>query len=244
MKDVYGHSHVTCLNGDKLSYNEKEKCQCVQLEVSLNLPNSEILGVGSVSVLIPNKDPDTHCLQNFVEVVKHDFTKKGPISLSSCNSRLSVLISRDELNAGCSKYTYDDSLTVYCKVTAYAVNHELNHISDSIPSIPQVSLASVLKKDRDQKLYTDAVIKCGPKTFEVHRIVIGSQSAFFKKKMEHWGKGDRTIDMSDLKQRTVEAIIDHMYTGEVVSIDEQAPDLLAAAEKTNSFLSRISARKR
>ncbi|XP_064389862.1 speckle-type POZ protein-like [Halichondria panicea] len=235
-EDLRGHSHIaTCANGDNLLYNEKEKCQCVELEVSLNLLDLDLLGVGFVSILVPNKDPDTHCLQNFVEVVKHDLTNKGPKSRSSFNSKLSVRISRDELNAGCSKYTYEDSLTVYCKVTVYAVDHELNHITDSIPSIPHVSLASVLKKDRDQKLYTDAIIKCGSKAFDVHRIVIGSQSAFFKKKMEHWEKGDKTIDMSDLKPQTVEAIVDHMYTGEVANIDEQAPDLLAAAEKYQLF---------
>ncbi len=236
LKDGSGYSYnATCANGDKLSYSEKEKSQRVQLEVSLNMPYSDIFGVGFVSVLVPNKDPDTHCLQNFVEVVKHDLTKEGPKSLSSFTSKLSVLISRDELNAGCSKYTYEDSLTVYCKVTVYAVDHELNHISDSIPSIPQVSLASVLKNDRYQKLYTDAIIKCGSKAFDVHRIVIGSQSAFFKNKMKHWEKGDKTIDMSDLKQETVKAIIDHMYTGEVANIDEQASDILAAAEKYQLF---------
>ena len=232
-EDVYGSSHgETCVNGDKF---KKEKCQCVQLKVSLNLPNSEKCGVGYVSVLVPNKDPDTHCPQKFVEVVKHDLTNKGPKSLSSFKSKLSVQISCDELNAGCSKYTYNDSLTVYCKVTVYAVNHELNHITDSIPSIPHVTLASVLKKDRDQKLYTDAIIKCGSRAFEVHRIVIGNQSAFFKKKMEHWEKGDKTIDMSDLKQQTVEAIVDHMYTGKISNIDKQAPNLLAAAEKYQLF---------
>ncbi len=235
-EDLRGHSHIaTCANGDNLLYNEKQKCQCVELKVSLNLPDSDLFGVGFVSILVPNKDPDTHCLQNFVEVVKHDLTNERPKSLSSFNSKLSVRISRGDLNAGCSKYTYEDSLTVYCKVTVYAVNHELNHITDSIPSIPQVSLASVLKKDRDQKLYTDAIIKCGSRAFDVHRIVIGSQSAFFKKKMEHWEKGDKTIDMSDLKQQTVEAIVDHMYTGKISNIDKQAPDLLAAAEKYQLF---------
>ena len=41
--------------------------------------------------------------------------------------------------------------------------------------------------------------------------------------------------MSDLDHSIVETIIDYMYTGEVSSIDEQAPILLAAAKKYQLF---------
>ena len=61
---------------------------------------------------------------------------------------LSVIISKEELEAGSSKYTYEDSLTVYCKLMVYSVNNQLNHVTDSIPSIPHTNLAETLNDDR------------------------------------------------------------------------------------------------
>lgn len=124
---------------------------------------------------------------------------------------------------------------MYCKFTVCSVNHQLNHITDSIPAIPHTSIAKTLNDDRKRKLYTYAAIVCGDKRFEVHKVVIGSQSAFFKAKIDHWEADNRTIDMSDLDSDSVETIIEFMYTGKVASIDEHAPNLLAAAEKYQLF---------
>ena len=108
---------------------------------------------------------------------------------------LSTNISEDELIAGSSKVTYDDSLTACCSMTVHMVQ-ELKHFTDSIQSIPQVTPSIALNDDQKAKVFTDAVIKCRDKTFDVHRVIIASQSPFFKTKLERWETDDRSMDMS------------------------------------------------
>ena len=80
-------------------------------------------------------------------------------------------------------------------------------------------------------MYTDVVIKCKDKTFDVHRVIIASQSSFFKSKLERWDTDDRSIDMSDLDPQIVEVIIKFMYAEKIPNIDTLAPELLAASEQ-------------
>ena len=108
---------------------------------------------------------------------------------------------------------------------------ELKHFTETIQSIPQITPSTALIDDRKAKVYTDVVIKCKDKTFNVHRVIIASQSPFFKSKLERWETDDRSIDMSDLDPQIVEAIINFMYAEKIPSINTLAPDLLAASEQ-------------
>ena len=98
-------------------------------------------------------------------------------------------------------------------------------------SIPQIAPSTALNDDRKAKVYTNVVIKCKDKAFDVRRVIVASQSPFFKSKLEPWDTDDRSIDMSDLDPQIVEAIIKFMYTEQVPNIDTLAPDLLAASEQ-------------
>ena len=110
---------------------------------------------------------------------------------------------------------------------------ELKHFTETIQSIPQITPSTALIDDRkaNLKVYTDVVIKCKDKTFDVHRVIIASQSSFFKSKLERWDTDDRSIDMSDLDPQIVEAIIKFMYAEKIPNIGTLAPDLLAASEQ-------------
>ena len=108
---------------------------------------------------------------------------------------------------------------------------ELKHFTETIQSIPQITPSTAVIDDRKAKVYTDVVIKCKDKTFDVHRVIIASQSPFFKSKLERWETDDRSIDMSDLDPQIVEAIIKFVYAEKVPNISTLAPDLLAASEQ-------------
>ena len=122
-----------CPNG--ADYSSKDiKCSCVRLEVSLSTDSSRIYGEGSLSVLLPTKIEETDSFEQFQKSETHA-SNEGKVGWFSPDSdKLVGYISEAELEAGPSKYTYSDSLTVFCKVTVHMVNHKPNHVTDTIPS--------------------------------------------------------------------------------------------------------------
>ena len=56
---------------------------------------------------------------------------------------------------------------------------ELNHFADSIQCIPQTTPSTALNDDQKAKVFTDVVIKCKDKTFNVHRVIISSHAVNF-----------------------------------------------------------------
>ena len=216
----------TCPKG--ATEQTSSQCTCVKLQVTLNYtPASRCFSEGSLSLRRPIS-PDLAIPAGLKDV--HSMTFE-PDWINSGEKSVSVEVSEVELKAGCSKYTYDDSLTVYCKMTVHMVN-SLKHTSDSFASVPQTDFRKVLNENRKNNVYTDVTIVCGDRKFEVHRIVISPQSAFFKAKLQRWETGEKTIDMSDLDPQIVEVMIDYMYTGKTSSISYKVcPDLLAACNK-------------
>ncbi|XP_064389863.1 speckle-type POZ protein-like [Halichondria panicea] len=219
----------TCPNG-VTSRSDASKCTCVRLEVCLQCePSVRLLANGSLSLMALVEDQKLDVPANFCKAKK--VSVKSELVNFSKVLNISVVVSQKELELGSSKYTYNDSLSVYCKMTVHMVN-ELKHTTNSIPLVAPVSVSAALNNDRENQIFTDASIKCGEKQFEVHRVVIASQSPFFKSKIKRWKTSDNTIDMSDLEPQIVQTIIEHMYGQEQIpDLNVLAPDLLAAADK-------------
>ncbi len=207
----------TCPNG-VTNRSDASKCTCVMLKVCLqcDVPSVNLFAERSLSLMALVEDQKLDVPANFRKA-KQVSEKSKWVNFSEDLST-SVVVSQKELEFGSSKYTYNDSLTVYCEMTVHMVN-ELKHTTNSIPLVAPVSVSAALNNDRENQIFTDASIKCGEKQFEVHRVVIASQSPFFKSKIEHWTTaGDKTIDMSDLKPQIVRTIIEHMYGQEQISM--------------------------
>ena len=82
---------------------------------------------------------------------------------------------------------------------------ELKHFTETIQSILQITPSTALIDDRKAKVYTDVVIKCKDKTFDVHRVIIASQSPFFTSKLGRWETDDRSIDMTQRQEEMEQA---------------------------------------
>ncbi len=222
-----------------------DKCSCVMLKVGLGLkPSMELFAEGSLSLMVLTEDqkPDIPGKFDKVKEVSLNEGKAGWVKFPGEHPSIAVVISRDELESGFSKYTYNDSVTAFCVISVHMVNAP-KHITSSIPLEAPKSLSAAVNNYRWQELFTD-VIKCHGTEFKVHRVVIASQSPFFKSKIERWETSDKTIDMSDLELEIVQAIVDYMYGEEIYGLSKLAPDLLAVQLiSINSLLSRTTVRK-
>ena len=205
----------------------KSLCTCFMLNVGLNRHPTSVrcYTEGALSLKVP-MEHKSHAPEMLQEIKSRQI-ELGWFSSSS----IAVTVSDEELKAGSSKYTYCDSLTINCEMTLHKVKN-LKHKTDFSTSLAQHDLSTIMSEARREDLFCDLTIICGQKKFKAHRVVVGSQSAFFKVKLQRWETGDGTIDMSDLDPKIVETMIDYMYTGETSTVsDETYPDLLIACEK-------------
>ena len=217
-----------CPNG--ATRQTRDQCCCVKLCVRLTYePKVDLFAKGYIALMVPGSSSTDGQSSQLLKQAKA-YTFGDTHSERVTKLELTTHISEDELIAGSSEVTYDDSLTAFFSVTVHVVQ-ELNHFTETIQSIPQITPSTTLNDDQKAKVYTDVVMKCKDKTFNVHRVIIASQSPFFKSKLESWETDDRSIDMSDLDPQIVEAIIKFMYAEKVPNIDTLAPDLLAASEQ-------------
>ena len=176
------------------------------------------------------KIEETDSFEQFQKSEMHAFNEGKVGWFSPDPDKLAGYISEAELEAGSSKYTYNDSLTIFCKVTVHMVNHKPNHVTDTIPSTSKVNLAKFLNDDRNSRWrsFTDATIECGSHKFEVHRVVLAAHSAFFRAKIKRWETEEKTIDKSDLDYFDV---WNFMYTGKIDIPERKTSDFLVAADK-------------
>ncbi len=135
------------------------------------------------------------------------------------------------LDTGLKDYIQNDSLCAYFKLQVFLIQSP-NYFVVDVPSIPTFDLPKALNDSRLNGIFTDVTLACGSSEFKVHRLVLASQSAFFKTRFEErWETEDKKVDMSDLTPQVLEAIISYVYTGACTDIDDIALDLFIAADK-------------
>ena len=134
----------------------------------------------------------------------------------------------------------DNSLTVYCEVTVHDFSSPKHTFVNTISvhqtplQEPAFNLVETMEEARKNDLFTDVTLVAGKKEFKAHRVVLASQSPFFKTRFEqHWQREDNKVEMSDLTSDILEAMISFMYTGKVTvtDIDLLALQLIPAAEE-------------
>ena len=122
-------------------------------------------------------------------------------------------------------YLVDNSLTLYVKINTRVFEAPMQTFVETLPDVTQsirdntFNLGPTLNEARKNGSYTDVTLVCGEREFQVHRVVLATQSQFFKARFkEHWTKEDNKIVMSDISPDTLEAVLTFMYTGEIETI--------------------------
>ena len=80
----------------------------------------------------------------------------------------------------------------------------------------------------------------GGKKFKVHKGILAIRSPVFAAMFDHdtKEKQENLIEIPDIKPEVLQALLEHIYTGKVPSMDQYAEELLAAADKVR-FTTKI-----
>ena len=135
------------------------------------------------------------------------------------------------------EYLYYKDLIIYCDVTVTHLDHPIHATctaAEAALNVPSFNLSTVMEDARHKNRYTDVTIETREKEFKAHKVVLACQSTFFETCLEErWkkeGNSDR-IEMLDVPEDTMDAILTYMYTGKVKDIDKTAYDLLPKANE-------------
>ena len=114
-------------------------------------------------------------------------------------------------------------MKINCKLRAYNLSEPSQHLSSLAPTylkkfdIPaylySCDLILAFNKDRKEGLYTDAVLKKGEKVFKVHKVILATESDFFKSRFDEGSDVD--LNDPDLDDDLVEALVTGVYTGNI-----------------------------
>ena len=141
-----------------------------------------------------------------------------------------------------SKVRSSESVIFKCEITVWSLDKPVHVGKDPSP----LSAPSTMKSDcnlgvhmeeaRQNGLFTDVTLIADGKEFKAHKVVLASQSQFFKTRFANrWSSPlaiprDR-VEMTDIPAVIMEAILSYMYTGKVEDIEKIAYKLLPVAEE-------------
>ncbi|KAI6231211.1 Speckle-type POZ protein A-like protein [Aphelenchoides besseyi] len=79
----------------------------------------------------------------------------------------------------------------------------------------------------------DAKVKVGDSTFNVHKLVICTQSAVFKSMFKHElsEKKSNIVDIKDVDEEVVETMLRYLYSGKVENMEQVASRLLSLSDQ-------------
>eukprot|EP00931_Biecheleriopsis_adriatica_P019065 TRINITY_DN13109_c3_g1_i1.p1 TRINITY_DN13109_c3_g1~~TRINITY_DN13109_c3_g1_i1.p1 ORF type:complete len:421 (-),score=46.00 TRINITY_DN13109_c3_g1_i1:221-1483(-) len=84
---------------------------------------------------------------------------------------------------------------------------------------------SCMQKIRMDQAFADATVKCGDRTWDVHRVVLAAASPVFRRMFESdfkEGKTSTVVITKDVDPDVIEAILEFVYTGQLASLDLHA----------------------
>ena len=135
------------------------------------------------------------------------------------------------------------SVVFNCQITVWSLDspkHEKHtSLQPTALGSPEFNLSNIMKEARKNGHFTDVtLVVAGEKEFKAHKVVLATQSQFFKTKFEsRWSSGagqqhcNNRIEMTDVPANVMEAVLSYMYTGTVTNgIDEIATETLTTAE--------------
>ena len=176
---------------------------------------------------------------------------KLPKSAVASNNRFSVRCDDGGLNVisfnyflATSKVRNSESVMFECEIKVWSLDKPIHVTKDASPFSSEFTnqsnfnLSKCMEEARQSHLFTDVTLVADGKEFKAHKVVLASQSHFFKTRFSsRWiapitvgTTGDR-VEMTDVSASVMEAILSYMYTGTVANIEKVAYQLLPAAEE-------------
>ena len=145
-----------------------------------------------------------------------------------------------------SKVRGSRSVIFLCEIKVWSLDKPI-HVINPSPCTPnstnklEFDLSKCVEEARQNNLFTDVtLVVADQKEFKAHKVVLASQSQFFKTRfasrwMDHRlhvpGYSDDRVEMTDVPASVMEAILSYMYTGKVANIEKIANNLLPAADE-------------
>ena len=138
------------------------------------------------------------------------------------------------------------SVTFSCQIKVWSLDKPI-HVPNELRTCIQLPshfinfhLSKCMEEARQNDLFTDVTLVASGKEFKAHKVVLASQSQFFKTHFANrwtssptvlgYAAGDR-VEMTDVPADVMEAILSYMYTGKVADIGKTAYQLLPVAEE-------------
>ena len=220
-------------------YSSYSSMNCLSVKATLSWhpdgrygSHKGIFAEGSISILVPRDFKEASTTSPILKVAKTFQIGTEAAWFSFGDSfDASFNVKSSEITAGKSQYTYNNSLTVRLNMKVYLLDQP-KHDVVAQPIVPKFDLPKAMEDARVNDVFTDVILVSGEREFKAHRVVLASQSPFFKARFEQrWKRQDDKVDMSDVDPSVLEAMISFMYTGEVADISDISHDLLSAAEE-------------
>uniref|UniRef100_A0AC35TH87 BTB domain-containing protein n=1 Tax=Rhabditophanes sp. KR3021 TaxID=114890 RepID=A0AC35TH87_9BILA len=140
----------------------------------------------------------------------------------------------------------DGSLLLVCEVeylppgSNFSVEStlEIEAIDETDEDDYKDSVQTNLKDMFDNELFTDCVIIVGSKQFKAHRCILAQHSQVFRRMFAQdtmIESQNGKIDITDSRHEAVKALLQFIYTGETIGIENFAEDVLTIADKYAIF---------
>ena len=177
---------------------------------------------------------------------KLDSHNKPPLlSFSGASCGVNVMSFQNALSI--SKIFGSKSVTFSCQIKVWSLDTPI-HVSNKLQSLPNstntdessdFNLSKHMEEARQNDLFTDVTLVADRKEFKAHKVVLASQSQFFKTRFSNRWTGPGTfnlvagdrVEMTDVPAVVMEAILSYMYTGNVADIGKIAYQLLPVSEE-------------
>ena len=142
------------------------------------------------------------------------------------------------------------SVTFSCQIKVWSLDKPIHVPNELRPLVPLPNLTNTdeasdfnlskhMEEARQNELFTDVTLIADGKEFKAHKVILASQSQFFKTRFSNRWTGPGTlslitgdrVEMTDVPAVVMEAILSYMYTGNVADIGKIAYQLLPVSEE-------------
>ena len=231
----------TCTSSSYTSYSSYSSMNCLSVQATMSRhpdgrygSHKGIFAEGSISILVPRDFKEASATSPILKVAKtFQIGTEAAWLLFDHSFNASFNIKSSEITAGKSQYTYNNSLTVRLNMKVYLLDQPRHDVvAQPIHVVPKFDLPKAMEDARVNDIFTNVILVSGEREFKAHRVILASQSPFFKARFEQrWKRQDDKVDMSDVDPNVLEAMISFMYTGEVVDMDSISDELLPVSEE-------------
>lgn len=126
----------------------------------------------------------------------------------------------------------NDTLSIQVSATILCLSNPIE-VEKETYIIPSDYICKQMKDLLNDNLFADITIKCGNEEFKVHKAMLASQSPVFKRMFQSnmKEKSSNVLEICDMEPAVVSDMLEYLYAGKPLRINELAKDLLYAANK-------------